>query len=452
MADGHARSAWTRRNRNATGLSTLVVAVLAVASWWWSTSGLGNTQGLAWLGTFSICVGGLAATISLAEFLGQVAGRSAQPASRCAGYAVTVERNRSTRGALSVAGALLISASAFSALLLWRDGFVGPSSTWYGFGAAVYFIYPMVLSVVVLGGALSVRTATSLWRQRDHLRSMAGDIVGWQDGCPPKRTYHDFEVTQLQKSFDTMMNGVCRCALSAASYTSLALQRRPENRVCLILLANPETRRFRLAANAGGSLEYLKHLNNPETAPPYFDLDRFVELYNKTCEEAKNAADRSPEAAFERIQGFRSQLRNCCSAAGVVFENYGRLGFDDTYDRCITTSFAYLDGIRDRREKERNKFQQAVGVPLKMFGRKVGVMMMLSTERSWLYPYDDLHLALGDLVSGALQAGYMRGTLRVPSDWLDTLPEAEKNPISREVTLKRVDHLFSTPIPGEALR
>ena len=347
-------------------------------------------------------------------------------------------------------------------LLLFTIGSIGllvftgefprdPYDLRYLTGTIAFYIYPLVLIAFAAVGTAVYRSAVSLNGQKRSLSEMLNRLAGWRDTETEPSQTREGETpiasqAAAQEPFDDLLRRLCQTALLAAADTSVRRSAQAEDRVCLLFLANPGSERFSLRACSGGTPGYLRHLRGGGSAPHFLDPERFAARYNEFCERVRRAPPADDAARFNLIEDFREGLGDCCSTAAFIYGMNRRLGFNDTYDRCITTSFAYLRGL-DADEQKRNQFQQLVGVPLKVNGRKAGVLLMLSTERKWIYPFDKLHLAIGDLVSAALQSGFEQRVLGVEADWLDSLPpcaEPSNTRVSR--LLESINPDFSRPV------
>ncbi len=256
-------------------------------------------------------------------------------------------------------------------------------------------------------------------------------------------------------AYQDMLTRLCSLALECASKTTRLGAIKPSDCVATILMANPETQRFDLCGSSGGTAGYISHLEG-ENSPPFLDLTAFVAHYNKFCSKANNLKRFgyvSRKARFKLLEDFRKDLGKYSSTAGWVQDIDRNLYFQDAYDRCVTTSFSFIDDLLPE-QKNLNKFQQLVAIPIRFLDRRVGVLLLYSTERSWFNEGDPIFRFIGEIVGRAVYIGFETrllppGSVPYDGNWLMGLPHVfsdnPKRAHARKV-LNSISYRFDMPI------
>lgn len=315
--------------------------------------------------------------------------------------AVTLPDNdRIKRRIVVVSYTLLFVAVIFVAILSVVDLpslFVGTSILVPSAFANVYYRLCVPLLALFLGLALiyKLHAATMLDRQKQNIVTLllplddaniipAAPFLMSSPSSPPPRTHAE----------RLLLEDLCTKAIVAATRVGLRVNPPKAEIVSGIFLADPASRTFVPLATYGGSAAYE---NAMETfRPPFLDFERFRTLY---LEYAKRVADKQPRNLAPYLNEFRRESSTSVSNCGLIFDLERKFSFGPSlYTRCIAHRFEFLARIPEH-ERRRFMFEESVGLPITILGRKVGVFLLLSNRYGTFYPRDrGLYTAIANLV------------------------------------------------------
>ena len=174
----------------------------------------------------------------------------------------------------------------------------------------------------------------------------------------------------------------------------------------MLFLADRNTKTF-VPVTVIGSDAYKAALAS--FRPPFWDVDRFGTTYDKYV---TSVADHHFQASPTTVRTFRTETASYASLVGAVYEIERKLGFQmkDFRERSLLFRFEPLGHLRP--EDEAIEPQSLVGVPITLFRRKVGVLLLLSNRLNGFHTQDPIYPLIGDLVAGAVFLLLATGNLK----------------------------------------
>lgn len=280
-------------------------------------------------------------------------------------------------------------------------------------GMAVFIIkeilLPFLCALLLILLHVKVRANRMLDYQKHFLTNMASARNDWNLPLDKLQFIEPQGSCHLDKAdddrFRELMESVCGNALLAASATGRRHLGKLDDLIAVVFIADTTYGTFRNAAIAGGTPEYREYLLDFQ--PSFLDITQFVQRYNEYCDKAERGKLRRNKA-MEMIDEFRDSVQPFASTAGLVYALERKLVFDNAYEKCMTTSFRFINELpKDQRHLFR--FRQVIGIPISVFQKKVGVFLMFSLNRRSFYASDSVYWIIGDMIGTTIQLGISLG-------------------------------------------
>lgn len=273
--------------------------------------------------------------------------------------------------------------------------------------AAYHVAAPLLAPTVFVLLASKVRTARMLDAQKRHLGAMARAINGLQFPEQPllQAELNSGTVTAEEASkYERTLAKVCYAALKAVVVAGQYAETDVAGATGILFLADPVAKVFVPVTIVGAEPAYRDKLES--FRPPFWAVQSFKNLYNLSVEQAKTRSRKSKDLLVE----FRESTKAMVSTTGVVYEVERELGIDATQH---SYSLTFRDELfADLELDDRPVFEQIVGIPILLYGRKLGVFLLLGNREHTFYLRDRIYSVVGDLIGSAIKSGIVLGYFR----------------------------------------
>jgi hypothetical protein len=325
---------------------------------------------------------------------------------------------------------------------------------WYVFVFDVFIPFFSVGLLLLLD--FKVRTVRMLDLQKRYVKEMSSSLNGWslpEPALPYFEPAGPIDITgEVAESYECLLQSICRYSLLAASITGQ--QERPNLRgmTAVFFLADAKDGECRSfipvpAAIAGGTPEYKAVLQ--ELRLPALNAKAFFEIYNAYHRRVQD--ERPDKRRLKAIlNDFRAATSNVVSTTGLVFAVERRLVFDDVVGKCITFRFEPFERL-PANQRSLFDIQHLVGIPINIFGRKIGVLLFLADYPKAFYQRDKIYWIIGNVFGSAIKLGVTLGYFRSKGmgNILSNAPVLTASDDARATIIEQVKAMksdFRTPV------
>lgn len=302
---------------------------------------------------------------------------------------------------------------------------------------------PGLVAVLSLALLFKLRTSTMLDRQKQGLVALLGPlddpkILGTATPLL-MRSRQTRSVPGSHPPAKRLLEHICERATSAATRVGLRISPPRASVIAGFFLADVTQKTFIPIASFGGTAAYETAMET--FRPPFLDFQGFKGLYESFA--IKTARDPKSDLT-SMFESFRLASRGLVSNCGMVYALERTFAFGpNLMGRCVAHRFEFLQAIPEA-ERPRYWFEQSVGIPISVLGRKVGVLLLLSNRYGTFYPHDrSLFLALGGFASLAVRNLFQSGAIEewIPGGEWEAYPVLGENEAQRREIAEFVDSI-----------